>query len=297
MSLKRKITAGVASLFLLTGLAPAASAAELVVGGKNFTEQLVLAEMTTQLLQSHGHQVTKRDGMGTTIVRAALERGEVDLYWEYTGTSLIVFNDVTEMLPAEETYQRVKELDGAKGLVWLQPSKANNTYAMAIRRDNPKTEGMETISDLAAAYNAGNALLMGTTAEFPRRNDGLLSLQETYGFEVGRSNIRAMDIGLAYVALANEDLDVMSAQATDGQIAALDLVLLEDDKEFFPNYALTPVVREDTLAEVPELKEILEGLSTRLDDSVMQRLNGQVDVDRQSIEEVARNYLEEEGLI
>ena len=89
----------------------------------------------------------------------------------------------------------------------------------------------------------------------------------------------------------------MSAQATDGQIAAHDLMLLEDDKEFFPNYALTPVVREDTLAEVPELKEILESLSTRLDDSVMQRLNGYVDVDRQSIEEVARNYLEEEGLI
>ena len=297
MTLRRKITAGAASLFLLAGFASAAPAAELVVGGKNFTEQLILAEMTSQLLESHGHEVTKRDGLGTTIVRASLERGEVDLYWEYTGTSLIVFNDVTEMLPAEETYQRVKELDAEKGLVWLAPSEANNTYAMAIRKDNPKTEGMQTISDLAAAYNEGEELLMGTTAEFPRRNDGLLGLQETYDFEVERRFIRAMDIGLAYVALANGDLDVMSAQATDGQIAAHDLLLLEDDQEFFPNYALTPVVREDTLAEVPELKEILESVSTRLDDSVMQRLNGYVDVDRQSIEEVARNYLEEEGLI
>ena len=294
MKLGKKIVAGVASLFLLAGTA---QAAELVVGGKNFTEQLILAEMTRQLLESHGHDVTKKDGLGTTIVRAALERGEVDLYWEYTGTSLIVFNDVTEMLPAEETYQRVKELDAKKGLVWLAPSQANNTYAMAIRKDNPKTEGMETISDLAAAYNEGEELLMGTTAEFPRRDDGLLGLQKTYDFNVERRYIRAMDIGLAYVALANGDLDVMSAQATDGQIAAHDLLLLEDDKDFFPNYALTPVVREDTLVEVPELKEILESVSTRLDDSVMQRLNGYVDVDRQSIEEVSRNYLEEEGLI
>lgn len=294
MKLGKKIVAGVASLFLLAGTA---QAAELVVGGKNFTEQLILAEMTRQLLESHGHDVTKKDGLGTTIVRAALERGEVDLYWEYTGTSLIVFNDVTEMLPAEETYQRVKELDAKKGLVWLAPSQANNTYAMAIRKDNPKTEGMETISDLAAAYNEGEELLMGTTAEFPRRDDGLLGLQKTYDFNVERRYIRAMDIGLAYVALANGDLDVMSAQATDGQIAAHDLLLLEDDKDFFPNYALTPVVREDTLGEVPELKEILESVSTRLDDSVMQRLNGYVDVDRQSIEEVSRNYLEEEGLI
>jgi len=221
----------------------------------------------------------------------------VDLYWEYTGTSLIVFNNVTEMLSAEETYQRVKELDAEKGLVWLAPSAANNTYAMAIRKDNPKTDGMRTISDLAAAYNEGAELLLGTTAEFPRRNDGLLGLQETYDFQVKRSLIRPMDIGLAYVALANGDLDVMSAQATDGQIAAHDLLLLEDDKEFFPNYALTPVVREDTLKEMPELKEILESLSTRLDDSVMQRLNGYVDVERRSIEEVAHDFLKEEGLI
>mgnify|MGYP001201170746 CR=1 FL=1 len=297
MALKRRILAGILSLIFLAGLAPAALAASLVVGGKNFTEQLILAEMTRQLLESHGHDVTKRDGLGTTIVRASLERGEVDLYWEYTGTSLIVFNNVTEMLSAEETYQRVKELDAEKGLVWLAPSAANNTYAMAIRKDNPKTDGMRTISDLAAAYNEGAELLLGTTAEFPRRNDGLLGLQETYDFQVKRSLIRPMDIGLAYVALANGDLDVMSAQATDGQIAAHDLLLLEDDKEFFPNYALTPVVREDTLKEMPELKEILESLSTRLDDSVMQRLNGYVDVERRSIEEVAHDFLKEEGLI
>ncbi|WP_309083947.1 glycine betaine ABC transporter substrate-binding protein [Chelativorans sp.] len=271
--------------------------AELAVGGKNFTEQLLMAEMTKQLLESKGHTVVKKDGMGTVIVRAALEGGEVDLYWEYTGTSLITFNKVTEALSAEETYERVKELDGEKGLVWLAPSKANNTYAMAISTANPNTAGMETISDLAAAYNAGKSLRMGTTAEFPKREDGLLGLQRTYGFEAGRANVRPMELALAYNALANGDLDVVSAQATDGLIAALGLALLRDDKGFFPNYALAPVIRKETLDANPELKDILESLSARLDDAAMQRLNGQVDVEKKSIEEVSAMFLKESGLL
>lgn len=263
----------------------------LTVGGKNFTEQLILAEMTKQLLESKGYTVDKKDGMGTKIVRAALENGEVDLYWEYTGTSLITFNKVTERMSPEDTYKKVKELDGEKGLIWLAPSKANNTYAYVVRSDNPKTDGMKTISDLAAAYKAGTAIAMGTTAEFPKRPDGLLGLQETYGFEVGRANVRPMDLGLAYNALANKDLDTIAAQATDGQIAALKLRVLEDDKGFFPNYALTPVVRKEVLDAHPDLKAILESISTKLDDATMQRLNSEVDVERKTIEAVASDYL------
>ncbi len=285
------------AIAVILGAAGNLSAAELTVGGKNFTEQLILAEMTRQLLEAKGYDVEKSDGMGTTVVRSALENGAVDLYWEYTGTSLVTFNKVTEKLSPEETYQRVKELDGAKGLVWLAPSTANNTYAMAVRKGNPKTDGMETISDLAAAYKKGEQLIMATTAEFPKRKDGLLGLQEVYGFEVGRANIKPMDLGLAYNALANGDVDVVSAQATDGLIAAMGLTLLKDDKNFFPNYALVPVVRQDTLEKYPELKEILESVSTRLDDATMQRLNGEVDVKKKSIEEVAAGYLKEQGLL
>lgn len=273
------------------------AAAEIVVGGKDFTEQFILAEMTRQLLAAKGYDVEKSDGMGTTVVRAALENGAVDLYWEYTGTSLVTFNKVTEMLSPEETYERVKALDGERGLVWLAPSKANNTYALAIRKDNPKTDGMATLSDLAAAYNDDKAVVMATTAEFPKREDGLIGLQKSYGFEAGRANIKPMEIGLVYNALANGDVDVSVVGATDGRIAAMDLVLLQDDKNFFPNYALVPVVRADTLEQHPELREILESLSTRLDDATMQRLNGQVDVDRKSVEEVAADYLQEQGLL
>src|SRR5262245_9312382 len=125
----------------------ASYAQNLTVGGKDFTEQFLVAEMTKLLLENKGYKVDKKDGMGTNIVRAALESGEVDLYWEYTGTSLVTFNKVTDSLTPEETYAKVKELDGAKGLVWLAPSKANNTYALAIRQNNPKTDGMASLSD------------------------------------------------------------------------------------------------------------------------------------------------------
>lgn len=295
MTIFSRLNSAIAGAALLA-LGGGAFAADLTVGGKGFTEQLIIAEVTMQLLESKGHTVDKKDGMGTSIVRAALEGGEVDLYWEYTGTSLITFNKVTDKLSPEDTYARVKELDGEKGLVWLAPSKANNTYAMAIRKDNPDTEGLRTISDLAAAYNADKQIVMGTTAEFPKREDGLLGLQKAYGFEAGRENVRPMDLGLAYTALGNGDLDVVSAQATDGLIAAMDLTLLEDDKGFFPNYALTPVVRKETLDANPELKETLESLSAKLDDATMQRLNGEVEVDGKSVEEVATNFLKESGL-
>jgi osmoprotectant transport system substrate-binding protein len=297
MTIFSRLSLAIASALAIIAGGGASLSAELIVGGKDFTEQFIVAEMTKQLLESKGHQVEKKDGMGTNIVRAALEGGEVDLYWEYTGTSLVTFNKVTDQLTPEETYAKVKELDGAKGLVWLAPSRANNTYALAIRKDNPKTEGITTLSDLAAAYNEGKDLLMGATAEFPKREDGLIGLEKRYDFKAGRANVRPMEIGLVYPALVNGDVDVATVGATDGRIAAMNLGVLEDDKNFFPNYALVPVVRKETLDANPELKDTLESLSTKLDDATMQRLNGQVDVEKKSVEEVAKNYLTEAGLI
>ncbi len=288
-----------AILALVASLMPALcqAADNITVGGKDFTEQYIVAEMTKKLLEKAGYEVEKADGMGTNIVRAALESGEVDVYWEYTGTSLVSFNKVMDRLTPEEGYARVKELDGAKGLVWLAPSKANNTYALAIRKDNPKTEGLATLSDLAAAYKAGKPVVMATTAEFPKRDDGLLGLQKTYEFEAGRANVKPMEIGLVFPALKNGDVDVSVVAATDGRIAAMDLTLLKDDKHFFPDYALVPVIRKDTLDAHPDLKDILESLSTKLDDATMQRLNGEVDVENKSIEEVAAGYLAAEGML
>ena len=297
--MKLAIWMRIAAFAVTAALVPGAAgyAQNLTVGGKDFTEQFLVAEMTKLLLEHKGYKVDKKDGMGTNIVRAALESGEVDLYWEYTGTSLVTFNKVTDSLTPEETYARVKELDGAKGLVWLAPSRANNTYALAIRQNNPKTEGMASLSDLAKAYKDGKEVLMGATAEFPKREDGLLGLEKKYDFKAGRANVRPMEIGLVYTALSSGNIDVATVGATDGRIAAMKLILLKDDKNFFPNYALVPVVRKATLDAHPDLEAALNSLSAKLDDATMQRLNGEVDVEKKPIEAVAKAYLTQAGLI
>lgn len=294
-NLKTAIQAALVAGLAMTA-AGAAAAQDIKVGGKDFTEQFLLAEMTTQLLGKNGFTVSKRDGMGTNIVRAALENGEIDVYWEYTGTALVNFNKITDRLTPDETYRIVKEKDAERGITWLSPSRANNTYALAIRKDNPKTDGMASLSDLAAAYNAGKDPVMATTAEFPKRQDGLLGLQETYGFEAGRRNIRPMEIGLVFPALQNGDVDLAVVAATDGRIAAMDLVLLDDDRHFFPDYALVPTIRSDVLEANPRLGELLDQLSAKLDDATMQQLNGEIDVRKKSIEEVAAAFLASNGL-
>ncbi|MGI8527670.1 MAG: glycine betaine ABC transporter substrate-binding protein [Pseudolabrys sp.] len=281
---------------LAAGLA-SASAQTIVVGGTNFTEQQLMSEMTTQLLTAKGFKVDKRAGLGTAPLRQALEAGQVDLYWEYTGTSLITFNKVTEKMDAAATYKRVKELDGAKGLVWLNPSKANNTYALAMRKSDASAKGINSLSDLAAKEKSGQHLKFGCNAEFYARPDGLTPLQAAYGFEFGRENIVRMDTGLVYAALRDSQVDVGLVFATDGRIPAFDFVVLKDDKGFFPSYALTPVVRKETLDKNPKLADILNSLSAKLDDATMAKLNAMVDVEKKTIEEVSTSFLKSQGLV
>src|SRR3982750_1994380 len=137
---------------MIAGLAPRASAIaqNVVVGGKNFTEQQIMAAMTAQLLKAKGFTPEVKAGMGSAVLRQAQENGQIDVYWEYTGTSLITYNKVSERLSAPDTYAKVKELDAAKGLVWLNPSRANNTYSLAMNQDEAKKQAIVTISDLAA---------------------------------------------------------------------------------------------------------------------------------------------------
>lgn len=268
----------------------------IVVGGKNYTEQLLLAEVTAQLLKKKGFEVDKRDGIGSQVLRDAQISGQVDVYWEYTGTSLVTYNKISERLSAKDTYERVKELDAKLGLTWLQPSAANNTYALAVRADDPKTASIKTLSDLAAAFNAKKPLSIAINAEFSGRPDGLPGLQTTYGFKAGRANLKSMDSGLTYQALRDAQVDAALVFATDGRIQAFKFRVLADDKEFFPNYAAVPVVRAETLKANPALEATLNALSGKLSDQVLQGLNAKVDVDKTAIEEVARQFLAENGL-
>lgn len=270
-------------------------ASQLVIGGKNFTEQQLLTEITSQYLSANGYEIDRRAGMGSAVLRKAQENGQVDLYWEYTGTSLLTYNKVSEKLSADEVYNRVKALDAKKGLVWLNASSANNTYALAMRKDDAAKRGISSLSKLAAAVNNKEDLTIAVNAEFYARKDGLKPLQKAYDFAFARKDIKRMDTGLTYTALKEKQVDVALVFATDGRIPAFDFMVLEDDKGYFPNYAITPVVREDTLQKNPQLAQQLNQLSAKINNERMSDLNARVDVKRQSIEKVAADFLSENG--
>lgn len=299
MTTRRSILIAGASAVLVAGasLPAMAQAPRLTVGGKAFTEQLLIAEMTAILLTARGFSVDKRTGMATNVVREAQVNGQVDVYWEYTGTSLINFNKVTEKLDRAQTLARVREMDAKVNLIWLNPSNTNNTFTLVVRADEPKTANINTISQLGAAFNGGANLTMSMSVEFSRRDDGLPGLSTAYGFQVPRANVRAMETGLVFNAIRDKQVDVATGNGTDGRIAAFGLRALVDDKNYFPTYALAPVVRKEILDRHPNLKDILEGLAARIDDSVLRRLNSAVDVDRKTVEEVARGFLREAGIV
>jgi osmoprotectant transport system substrate-binding protein len=253
--------------------------------------------MTAQLLKAKGFTVDRRSGMGSAPLRQAQEAGQVDVYWEYTGTSLITYNKVADKLDAAQTYAKVKELDAAKGIVWLNPSKANNTYALAMRKDDAAAKGIKTLSDLAAKVKGGQKLTFACNAEFYARPDGLGPLQTAYGFEFGREAVVRMDTGLVYQALKDKQVDVGLVFATDGRVPAFDFVILTDDKGYFPTYAMTPVVRKEVLDKNPKIGEALNALSAKLDDATMARLNASIDVDKKTIEDVATTFLKDQKLV
>jgi osmoprotectant transport system substrate-binding protein len=292
-----KTVAVITGALLYLCFSAGAAAQNIVVGGKNFTEQQIMSQMTAQLLQAKGFKPDVKAGMGSAVVRQAQESGQIDVYWEYTGTSLITYNKINERMSPADTYAKVKELDAQKGLVWLNPSKANNTYGLAMNSDDAKKMGIATISDLAAKIKGGAKLTFASNAEFYARPDGLKPLEEKYGFEFARENVKRMDTGLVYQALKDRQVDVGLVFATDGRVPAFNFVVLKDDKGYFPNYALTPVVRKQVLDANPKLAEYLNALSAKLDDATMARLNASVDVDKKTVEDVARNFLKEQGLV
>jgi len=291
-----RILAFVAGALLVNVTSPV-TAQNIVVGGKNFTEQQIMSQMTAQLLQAKGFKVDVKAGMGSAVLRQAQENGQIDVYWEYTGTSLITYNKINDRMSAADTYAKVKDLDAAKGLVWLNPSKANNTYSLAMNQDDAKKQGIVSISDLAAKVKGGAKLTFASNAEFYARPDGLKPLEQAYGFEFPRESVKRMDTGLVYQALKEKQVDVGLVFATDGRIPAFNFVVLKDDKGFFPNYALTPVVRKQVLDANPKLAEYLNALSAKLDDATMARLNASVDVDKKTVEDVAKTFLKEQGLV
>ena len=291
------IRAAITSLIALAW-SVGASAQTIVVGGKAFTEQQIMTAMTVELLKAKGFTPDRKAGMGSAAVRAALENGQIDVYWEYTGTGLSVYNKINDKFTApEDAYKRIKEVDGAKGIVWLNMSPVNNTYAFAMNKDDAQKRGLVTMSDLAKAINAGAKLTFASNAEFYARPDGLPGWQSAYGFEFERDNVKRMDTGLTYAALKERQVDSAVVFATDGRIPAFNFVVLKDDKNYAAPYNLTPVVRKEILDKNPKLAEPLNALGGKLNNENMARLNASVDVDKKTVEDVAHGFLKEQGLI
>ena len=269
----------------------------IAVAAKDFTEQLLVAEMTAQLLRARGYSVHKGTGFGGPAIRAFQESGAIDLSWEYTGTALSMFHQETKKHPADEGYERVKTLDAKRGLVWLAPSKVNNTYSLAMRREDAAAKGIASISDLAAKVNKGEGIRVASTPEFPGRPDGLKPLQQAYRFEFMLGYVVTMEAGAVYSSLRRSEFDVGVVYTTDPRISAFDLTVLRDDKDAFPNYIMAPVIRQSALERHPDLRTVLESLSAVLDNDTMRALNAAVDLQGRNLEEVASEFLQRSALI
>ena len=295
LAIRKTLGAIVLALCAVAGGGVAAQ--DVVVGGKGFTEQQLIAELTSQLLAANGIKPDKRVGMGTAVLRQALESAQVDVLWEYTGTALSNVYKDTEKYTAEQGYEKIRSLDAAKGIVWLKPTRVNNTYAIGMLRPKSSTLGIKSISDLANVYKGGKTLPIGTNAEFAGRPDGLPGVQKTYGFTIPLDSIVKMDFGLSFQALRDGQVDAAMVTSTDGRIISFDILVLADDKNFFPIYLMTPVVRKEVLDKNPKLGPLLESLAAKLDSDTILKLNAAVDVDKKSIESVATGFLKQQGLI
>jgi len=276
-------------------LIPQTGGAAIRVGSKDFTEQFILGEMYALVLEDAGFTVERRLNLGgAPVAHQALLSEEIDLYPEYTGTGLLTVLKLPVSSDPQQVYQTVRdEYMTQFNLAWLDPAPMNNTQALAMTRLGAEEFGITTLSDMAA--NASDLILVGPP-EFQEREDGLPGLQAAYGdFEL--EEYLSVDPGLRYQALVEGQADVVVAFSTDGEIAAFDLVLLEDDRNLFPPYQVAPVVRQAVLDEKPGLAEALNRLSPLLTNEVMQRLNYEVSGNQREPADVAREFLQEEGLL
>ena len=271
---------------------------EVTVGGKNFTEQYLLSEMTAFLLVEEGFKVNQMNNLGSSVVRSALINGQVDMMWEYTGTALITYMGEEAISDPEKAFDRVKELDSENNIHWMNMSEVNNTYALAMTSERSEELGITSISDLADYINDNpGELTMAADAEFANRSDGLPGVEETYGFSFGSGQVKQMDLGLTQRSLDNEQVDVSVAFETDATIRSYDLVVLEDDERFFPPYRIAVTINEEVFEEYPEIEEITARLADRLDSNIMRELNYLVDIEGQSVSVVAYDWLVENGLL
>ena len=292
------------ALLVLTLFLPGSILAKdksLIVGGKDYTEQLILPELASILLEQAGFDVTLKTGVGSVIARKSLENAQFDLYYEYTGTAYTLYykqKDTATMTDPEKVYDWVKKADSKKGLIWLEPVKFNNTYTLMMNKAEAEKLGIKSISDLGAYVTKNpDKLIFALDSEFWERPDGFKGLMKMYNFKLPPNQVKKMTVGLTYQALKEGLVNSAMGFATDGRIAAFGFVNLDDDKSFFPVYNPAPVVRKEILDMYPEIPAKLQPIADNLTTEEMQQLNMAVDVDHKPVHDVAMNWLKSKNLI
>jgi len=286
--MRRRTFLSTAVLALCASCSPRRS--QLTVGSKNFTEQLILGEILKQALESTCH--TPVDGRfylaGTYICQQAILAGRIDAYVEYTGTALAAILKQQATGESAQVYQHVKEQYQRRfGLDVMPPLGFNNSFAMVMRSDDARRLGVTTLGQLAPA---APQLRLGVGYEFLERQDGYKGLVNTYGLHF-REAPRVMDLGLLYRALQARSVDIVAGNNTDGLIAALGLVVLDDDKHYFPPYDAVPIVRPQLFDRCPQARSVFDGLAGRINADQMRAMNYAVDGRKQDAANVARDFL------
>jgi glycine betaine/choline ABC-type transport system substrate-binding protein len=274
---------------LLTACGPAREN-RIVVGSKNFPEQLILGELIAQQIETKTHLPVERRFYlaGTYICHQAILAGRIDIYPEYTGTALTaVLKEKPEGDPVK-VYNQVKTEYEKQFHLTLGPTFGfSNTFAIEIRGDDARRRGLKTISQAAPYTPTWRA---GFGYEFMERPDGYKGLAATYGLRFADSP-RIMDLGLLTRALKDKQVDLIAGNSTDGLIPTLDLFVLEDDKHYFPPYEAVPIVRQEALARHPEVRRVLKEFAGRISDNDIRQLNYAVDGQHRDVKEVVREFL------
>jgi osmoprotectant transport system substrate-binding protein len=273
---------------------------EITVGSKNFTEQYILGELYAQALAANGFSVEKKLDLGSEqIADKALQNGQIDMYPEYTGTSLVaVLGYEGENPPTPEaTYQKAKELYAKRDPAdtMLTPAQFNNTYGIFVRSQVAEQDDLKTLTDLA---KVSPELTFVSFSEFQNRPDGYPNMQKNYeGLDFGDIKIVNSIGGPIYQGVLEGEGDVGVGFTTDGQLASDELVVMEDPKNIWPFYYPAPVVRSDVLEQNPKMEEVLNSVSETLDAETMRKLNAQVDIEQEDPEDVAAEYLQKKGIV
>jgi len=288
---------GTLLLAMVVLLASCGGGNKITIGAQTYTETKLMAYMYKELIEDQTDvKVDVKEDLATSpIVLEGMQKGEIDMSTQYTGTAIASFEDIETPDDSDATLEQARELFGGEDFEFevLDPLGFANTYAFTVREDIADEHGFDKVSDLegvAEDFSAGF-----DTAWLERDNDGYPAFKETYGFEFGDTS--PMEISLVYDAVKNDEVDVVLAYSTDPRIVAYDLKLLEDDKDFFPPYDAVPTIRQETLDENPEIEEAIEPLIGAFDEDLIGELNGKVDLDKEDIQEVAIDYLKSQDLI